>query len=431
MDLNKIGANIAYLRKCSGYTQDTLAEKLNISPQAISKWERGMSLPEASLLIELSALFKIPIDDILMPSSDHRSIWRFFNRNFGAPSSKVLTSVPRISRWDPPEGCDMFYSMPAMIANALCCIEAYEDGREGSVSVAELNDRFCELLHVMGIGYSFLWEDDRHVIEELWRMNPYDVMADNVMRYYGRDYLWLTNENTAPDDIRKAIVQSIDRNHPVVMEEAGGCPEFSIVTGYEKDGNVLIGYTYCEECAATVNEHGMFVNPARWDEVCDWNVLIIGDKEEPTYSFKDSLNFAVRTLTQGDPQHREYKAFKFTSGDDAIEKWLADSDTPEKVNATFICDNMYSYALHMNTIYTQTCLSRYFKKLSVSQNKQASDIIVQIGIAIDRLVSDRARVDALAGKPEEFLAAARNHIENLLAHRKYMRGWLEDLSKLV
>ena len=57
MDMKPIAKNIAALRKRKGYTQESLAEKLRISPQAVSKWETGIGLPEASLLIELSDLF--------------------------------------------------------------------------------------------------------------------------------------------------------------------------------------------------------------------------------------------------------------------------------------------------------------------------------------------------------------------------------------
>ena len=43
MNMKQIGKNIAVLRKSNGYTQEALAEKLGISPQAVSKWETGVS----------------------------------------------------------------------------------------------------------------------------------------------------------------------------------------------------------------------------------------------------------------------------------------------------------------------------------------------------------------------------------------------------
>jgi len=49
MDMQKIGKQITILRKERGYTQEALAEALSVSPQAISKWENGHSLPETAL----------------------------------------------------------------------------------------------------------------------------------------------------------------------------------------------------------------------------------------------------------------------------------------------------------------------------------------------------------------------------------------------
>ncbi len=43
MDISKVGKQISTLRKEKGYTQENLAEILNISPQAVSKWENGVS----------------------------------------------------------------------------------------------------------------------------------------------------------------------------------------------------------------------------------------------------------------------------------------------------------------------------------------------------------------------------------------------------
>ena len=68
-DVKKMGEQIAYLRIRNDYTQEQLAEKLSVSPQAVSKWENGKSVPEVPLLCELSKLFNCSVDRILDPSS--------------------------------------------------------------------------------------------------------------------------------------------------------------------------------------------------------------------------------------------------------------------------------------------------------------------------------------------------------------------------
>lgn len=61
----QIGANIAAYRKRSGLTQAGLAEKLNYSDKAVSKWERGESIPDVLTLMQLAELFEIPVNDLL------------------------------------------------------------------------------------------------------------------------------------------------------------------------------------------------------------------------------------------------------------------------------------------------------------------------------------------------------------------------------
>ena len=56
-----ISKNILSLRKKAGYTQAELADKLNYSDKAISKWERGESLPDAEMLYNIATLFGVEI----------------------------------------------------------------------------------------------------------------------------------------------------------------------------------------------------------------------------------------------------------------------------------------------------------------------------------------------------------------------------------
>lgn len=65
LDVNKIGQKIACLRKSLNMTQAALAEKLFVSYQAVSSWERGLTLPDIDKLKDLSELFNCSIDDII------------------------------------------------------------------------------------------------------------------------------------------------------------------------------------------------------------------------------------------------------------------------------------------------------------------------------------------------------------------------------
>jgi len=65
MDQLKIGKFIAECRKAEDLTQMQLAEKLNITDRAVSKWETGRSMPDPSLMLELCGILKITVNDLL------------------------------------------------------------------------------------------------------------------------------------------------------------------------------------------------------------------------------------------------------------------------------------------------------------------------------------------------------------------------------
>ena len=59
------GQRLARLRKEKGFTQEDIADKINISPQAVSKWENDISSPDIQTLIKLSDIFEVSLDDLL------------------------------------------------------------------------------------------------------------------------------------------------------------------------------------------------------------------------------------------------------------------------------------------------------------------------------------------------------------------------------
>ncbi len=81
-----IATNIAELRKANKLTQLELAEKLNYSDKAISKWERGEAIPDVTVLKEIADLFGVTLDYLV--SADHdgsdepprQSVRKFRNR---------------------------------------------------------------------------------------------------------------------------------------------------------------------------------------------------------------------------------------------------------------------------------------------------------------------------------------------------------------
>ena len=65
---------LAHYRKSAGLTQSQLAEKLNYSDKAVSKWERGESVPDIFVLSQIAELFSVRVDDLVNEKVPERPI---------------------------------------------------------------------------------------------------------------------------------------------------------------------------------------------------------------------------------------------------------------------------------------------------------------------------------------------------------------------
>ena len=64
--LDFVGKSILEHRKMMGWTQEELAEELDVSATAVSKWERGVSIPELGMVCQLADCFQISVDELLV-----------------------------------------------------------------------------------------------------------------------------------------------------------------------------------------------------------------------------------------------------------------------------------------------------------------------------------------------------------------------------
>jgi transcriptional regulator with XRE-family HTH domain len=119
LDTISVGKQIACLRKQKGLTQEELAEKLEITAQAISKWENGHTLPETVLLPLLAELFCCSIDSILMPSVIEERTFREFTSSVGGkPGELALLLYQRMkNKFDFTISYDDKYYVFAKVSN--------------------------------------------------------------------------------------------------------------------------------------------------------------------------------------------------------------------------------------------------------------------------------------------------------------------------
>ena len=79
----EVADRLVKLRKKYGYSQEELADKLGLSRQAVSKWERAEASPDTDNLICLAKLYGVSLDELFACGIRHRS-WRLCQHRTGA-----------------------------------------------------------------------------------------------------------------------------------------------------------------------------------------------------------------------------------------------------------------------------------------------------------------------------------------------------------
>ena len=150
IDKLQTGKRISVLRKKSGMSQADLAEKLNITTQAVSKWECGQTLPDVDSLIELSWIFDVSINNLLEDSE-----------NFSHCVNDQLVKLPEVAEAllnDKNEKKILRSIVPYFTSSeitqiarqsatgffkASCCINALSDNKNKSVTIelSQLSER--------------------------------------------------------------------------------------------------------------------------------------------------------------------------------------------------------------------------------------------------------------------------------------------------
>ncbi len=124
IDSIEVGKKIKALRKEKSLTQDDLANELMVTRQVISKWEHGYSLPSVDLIIELSKLLSVPIDDLLCLSEgeiviDESNIFKGHNRKYIV--DKIINGKLKVDL------IDVFYQFSPL--ERILVIKAIKEGK--------------------------------------------------------------------------------------------------------------------------------------------------------------------------------------------------------------------------------------------------------------------------------------------------------------
>jgi putative transcriptional regulator len=121
-----LGENIKNLRKGKGYSQETLAGQLNVVRQTISKWEKGMSVPDAEVLNHISELFEVPISEllgnnILESESEDKSALNEVAKSLAVLNEQIAISATRRKKRLKRAAIGIGVAIVVIIVAYVCC----------------------------------------------------------------------------------------------------------------------------------------------------------------------------------------------------------------------------------------------------------------------------------------------------------------------
>ena len=94
-----VAKNVTDLRKSAGLTQLELAEKLNYSDKAVSKWERGESLPDVAILKQIADLFQVTMDYLVTEDHSAAVHERVHYQGRELRNRKIITGISILLVW--------------------------------------------------------------------------------------------------------------------------------------------------------------------------------------------------------------------------------------------------------------------------------------------------------------------------------------------
>lgn len=123
-----MGQRIAFHRKRCGLTQEQLAEKCGVTPQAVSKWENDLTAPDIGLLPVLSGIFGVTCDDLLGVRRAEASAEQTY-----ADPSKMLLKI-KVNGY----GNKVDINVPLLLAEEFCKSGIVAGGANGALKDVDL-----------------------------------------------------------------------------------------------------------------------------------------------------------------------------------------------------------------------------------------------------------------------------------------------------
>lgn len=219
-DSYKAGIQIALLRKSRNITQEELAQRLSVSPQAVSKWENGHTMPEVSVLAELSEILGVTIDEILLPK-DMIPV----NANF----EHVLLPYDEIAQFSGRKW-PRSLAWPAILSaiKLFMGLECHKDSRKRQIN-DDTEYILQSALTTACFGYS-------------WGQEIYEK---NCLSVYGLSAEVYDSEQNNAETLMHLATENILKGYPVVVEPKE-YEDIILASGFSDNGKILKGIAFLD-----------------------------------------------------------------------------------------------------------------------------------------------------------------------------------------
>ena len=138
MNIDKVGNFISERRKAKKLTQEKLAEKLNISDRAISKWERGICLPDASIMIPLCEILDINVNELLSGEMLNE-------KEYNKKSEELLLELKRLEEEKNDRVTEIDEETKKTIeSSSVKFIEMQKDNEQKRFGIAQIDDALAK-----------------------------------------------------------------------------------------------------------------------------------------------------------------------------------------------------------------------------------------------------------------------------------------------
>mgnify|MGYP003293097036 CR=1 FL=1 len=163
---SSIGSRIAELRKLHGYTQGEFADMLDVTAQAVSKWENDVSCPDISILPKISEILEITLDELITgkKSSIAKSNKTANSQNINMDKLKLVINVFK------PHQKPVKVSLPMPIVKKIAKIGNGISGIVGQNAISEeMMEQIMQLIDegITGTIIDVIAEDNTNVVVEI------------------------------------------------------------------------------------------------------------------------------------------------------------------------------------------------------------------------------------------------------------------------